>query len=108
MALAWARTRASAGTIRIEVDARSGSVRLRGRVVRAGAIDWDVPMRGSVIGALLNTRSALAELGEAMHAPPYMAPPVAPVLYIKPANTWVPCNAPVLVPTDVEAMAVAA
>jgi 5-oxopent-3-ene-1,2,5-tricarboxylate decarboxylase/2-hydroxyhepta-2,4-diene-1,7-dioate isomerase len=98
----------SAGTVRIDVDPRTGSVRLGGRVVRAGAIEWDVPVRGSVIGVLLNTRSALAELGDAVHAPPYMAPPVAPVLYIKPANTWTACNAPVLVPADVETMAVAA
>jgi len=76
--------------------------------VRTGAIDWDVPTRGSVIGVLLNTHSALAELGEAAHAPPYMAPPVAPVLYIKPANTWIACNAPVLVPAEVETMTVAA
>ncbi len=40
-----------------------------------------------VYGALLNHRSALAALGAAASRPPYKAPPVAPVLYIKPRNT---------------------
>lgn len=54
------------------------------------SIPCDVPpfrLSGTVYGALLNHRSALAALGEAAHRPPYGAPPVAPVLYIKPRNT---------------------
>jgi 5-oxopent-3-ene-1,2,5-tricarboxylate decarboxylase/2-hydroxyhepta-2,4-diene-1,7-dioate isomerase len=54
------------------------------------SISCDVPpfrLSGAVYGALLNHRSALAALGEAVHLPPYDAPPVAPVLYIKPRNT---------------------
>ncbi len=53
-----------------------------------------------VYGALLNHRSALAALGAAASRPPYKAPPVAPVLYIKPRNTlavsgdvvWIPAG----------------
>jgi 5-oxopent-3-ene-1,2,5-tricarboxylate decarboxylase / 2-hydroxyhepta-2,4-diene-1,7-dioate isomerase len=41
----------------------------------------------SVIGVLMNDPAALAALGAAVHAPPYKAPPVAPVLYFKPRNT---------------------
>jgi 5-oxopent-3-ene-1,2,5-tricarboxylate decarboxylase/2-hydroxyhepta-2,4-diene-1,7-dioate isomerase len=44
--------------------------------------------RGTVYGCLLNFRTELAGLGEQVHAAPYNAPPVAPVLYIKTANTW--------------------
>ena len=44
-------------------------------------------LSGMVYGALLNHRSALAALGAAASRPPYKAPPVAPVLYIKPRNT---------------------
>jgi 5-oxopent-3-ene-1,2,5-tricarboxylate decarboxylase/2-hydroxyhepta-2,4-diene-1,7-dioate isomerase len=44
-------------------------------------------LSGAVYGALLNHRSAQAALGEAANLPPYGAPPVAPVLYIKPRNT---------------------
>ncbi len=54
------------------------------------SIPFDVApyaLSGRVYGALLNHRSALAALGAAASAPPYGAPPVAPVLFIKPRNT---------------------
>ena len=54
------------------------------------SIPCDVPpfrLSGAVYGALLNHRSVLSVLGEAAKLPPYGAPPVAPVLYIKPRNT---------------------
>ena len=43
---------------------------------------------GTVYGTLLNFRSELAAWAPKMHDAPYQAPPKAPVLYIKPANTW--------------------
>jgi len=54
------------------------------------SIPFDVPpyrLSGAVYGTLLNHRTALAALGQAVHQPPYHAPPKAPVLYIKPRNT---------------------
>jgi 5-oxopent-3-ene-1,2,5-tricarboxylate decarboxylase / 2-hydroxyhepta-2,4-diene-1,7-dioate isomerase len=62
------------------------------------------PPRGTVYGTLLNYRGAMAALGEAVHKPPYKAPPRAPVLYIKPANTWIGDGAPIPVPSDAEAL----
>ena len=56
--------------------------------------------RGTVYGTLLNHRDALAALGEQVHAAPYKAPPKAPVLYIKPRNTWAEPGAAVEVPAD--------
>lgn len=67
------------------------------------SIPFDVApyaLSGRVYGALLNHRSALAALGAAASAPPYGAPPAAPVLYIKPRNTlalagdivWIPAG----------------
>ncbi|MGC1387021.1 MAG: fumarylacetoacetate hydrolase family protein, partial [Steroidobacteraceae bacterium] len=44
-------------------------------------------LSGTVYGALLNHRTALAALGGRMTLPPYNAPPRAPVLYLKPRNT---------------------
>lgn len=44
---------------------------------------------GVVIGPLLNDPAALAALGDAIHQPPYKAPPRSPVLYVKPRNTQV-------------------
>ncbi|MCO8574938.1 fumarylacetoacetate hydrolase family protein [Burkholderia multivorans] len=63
---------------------------------------------GTVYGALLNERAALAALGDAMHAAPYGRPPQAPVLYIKPANTHAPDGAAVVVPAGVEALEIGA
>ena len=54
--------------------------------------------RGTVYGTLLNHADALAALGAAVHAPPYKAPPEAPVLYIKPRNTWAGDGDAIVVP----------
>ena len=73
---------------RFEVDPADGTVRIDGRDADSSSIDWDIPTRGTVFGTLLNYRGALAALGSAVDAAPYEAPPRAPVLYIKPTNTW--------------------
>ena len=57
---------------------------------------------GTVYGALLNHRAALAALGEAVHQPPYKAPPRSPVLYIKPRNTFAADGDAVVVPAGVD------
>jgi 5-oxopent-3-ene-1,2,5-tricarboxylate decarboxylase/2-hydroxyhepta-2,4-diene-1,7-dioate isomerase len=44
--------------------------------------------RGTVYGTLMNFRGELDALGAQMNEAPYKAPPKAPVLYVKPANTW--------------------
>jgi 5-oxopent-3-ene-1,2,5-tricarboxylate decarboxylase/2-hydroxyhepta-2,4-diene-1,7-dioate isomerase len=44
--------------------------------------------RGTVYGTLMNFRGELEALGTRMNEAPYKAPPNAPVLYVKPANTW--------------------
>jgi 5-oxopent-3-ene-1,2,5-tricarboxylate decarboxylase/2-hydroxyhepta-2,4-diene-1,7-dioate isomerase len=57
--------------------------------------------RGTVYGTLLNHRDALAALGDAVNQPPYKAPPQAPILYIKPRNTWIGPGDAVVVPAGV-------
>jgi 4-hydroxyphenylacetate degradation bifunctional isomerase/decarboxylase decarboxylase subunit/4-hydroxyphenylacetate degradation bifunctional isomerase/decarboxylase isomerase subunit len=53
----------------------------------------------AVLGAALNFKGTLAALGDAVTRDPYKEPPNAPVLYIKPENTWsrpgdaIPCPA---------------
>ncbi|TAG26923.1 MAG: hypothetical protein EAZ37_07205 [Burkholderiales bacterium] len=42
----------------------------------------------TVYGSLMHHRAELAALGDAVNEPPYNSPPNAPVLYIKPANTF--------------------
>lgn len=47
-----------------------------------------LPIHGTVYGVLLNSAAEWQATEPLMHEPPYKAPPQAPVLYIKTANTW--------------------
>jgi 5-oxopent-3-ene-1,2,5-tricarboxylate decarboxylase/2-hydroxyhepta-2,4-diene-1,7-dioate isomerase len=83
--------------------------------MQAGAgcfsIPFDVPpyrLSGAVYGTLLNHRSALAALGPAVNRPPYEAPPVAPVLYIKPRNTLGKSGSAVTIPAGIPELEVGA
>jgi 5-oxopent-3-ene-1,2,5-tricarboxylate decarboxylase / 2-hydroxyhepta-2,4-diene-1,7-dioate isomerase len=64
--------------------------------------------RGTVYGTLLNFRGELEALGDQVNQPPYKAPPKAPVLYIKPANTWSAHDARIPVPMRVPEVEVGA
>ena len=70
-----------------------------------GAV-FDPPVTGTVYGVILNVRSQVEALGEALSAPPYGKPPVAPVLYIKPPNTYAGDGAVLAVPAGTEALEV--
>lgn len=65
-------------------------------------------LTGAVYGVLLNDSRALAALGDSVNAPPYNAPPRAPVLYIKPRNTLSAPHQPIAVPADAPALQVGA
>jgi len=64
------------------------------------------PVAGAVYGTLFNFPGTLAALGAAVHDKPYVAPPKAPVLYIKPANTWIGAGMPIPLPADAEVVQV--
>ena len=57
-------------------------------------------LSGTVLVALLNHPGEVLALGDAVHAAPYKAPPQAPVLGVKPRNTWVGEGAAVAVPAE--------
>jgi 5-oxopent-3-ene-1,2,5-tricarboxylate decarboxylase / 2-hydroxyhepta-2,4-diene-1,7-dioate isomerase len=63
---------------------------------------------GTVYGTLLNFRGELETLGPKMSEAPYKAPPKAPVLYIKPANTWSADGADIAVPARVSEVEIGA
>lgn len=65
-------------------------------------------LSGVVYGALLNHGPALAALGAAVQAPPYKAPPAAPVLYTKPRNTLAGHGDAIVVPQDAPELEVGA
>jgi len=66
------------------------------------------PPVGTAYGTLLNHRDVLAALGDAVHQPPYKAPPKAPVLYIKPRHCLAGHGAAVEVPAEADALEVGA
>ncbi len=55
---------------------------------------------GTVYGTLLNDVATLRRMAAAFDAPPYGAPPRAPVLYIKPRNTFAADGCVVAIPAD--------
>jgi len=63
---------------------------------------------GTVYGVLLNFRAEVEALAPQMNQPPYKAPPQAPVLYVKPANTWSASGASISVPARVPEVEVGA
>jgi 5-oxopent-3-ene-1,2,5-tricarboxylate decarboxylase/2-hydroxyhepta-2,4-diene-1,7-dioate isomerase len=60
--------------------------------------------RGTVYGVALNDPADLTALGDAVPQAPYKAAPKAPVLYIKPRNTWSKSGEVIVVPAGVEAL----
>jgi 5-oxopent-3-ene-1,2,5-tricarboxylate decarboxylase/2-hydroxyhepta-2,4-diene-1,7-dioate isomerase len=62
----------------------------------------------TVVGAFLNFRGAWAAMEPAMHREPHNKPPVHPVLYLKPANTWRAPGQPIVLPPDVDEIEVGA
>jgi 5-oxopent-3-ene-1,2,5-tricarboxylate decarboxylase/2-hydroxyhepta-2,4-diene-1,7-dioate isomerase len=65
-------------------------------------------LSGTVYGALLNHRSALHALGDAVNRPPYNGAPQAPVLYIKPRNTLVADGEAVAIPAGIAELEIGA
>ncbi len=61
-------------------------------------------MSRTVFAAALNRLATLQALGEALNQAPYQAPPKAPVLHLKPANTWIGPGDPIPCPADVPAL----
>jgi 5-oxopent-3-ene-1,2,5-tricarboxylate decarboxylase / 2-hydroxyhepta-2,4-diene-1,7-dioate isomerase len=55
-------------------------------------------MLQTVYGSLMHHSDELQALGDAAHQQPYIAPPKAPVLYIKPANTFSHFDARIALP----------
>jgi 5-oxopent-3-ene-1,2,5-tricarboxylate decarboxylase/2-hydroxyhepta-2,4-diene-1,7-dioate isomerase len=64
--------------------------------------------RGTVYGTLMNFRGELGALGDRMKEAPYKAPPQAPVLYVKPANTWTENGGSIVIPAGVQEVAIGA
>lgn len=106
MIMAAARVRGVSQPRRVEVDEQAWRVRMDGAEAASSAIPWDVPTIGDVYGVAFNLQGALEKLGDAVHAAPYLGLPKAPVLYIKPINTWIGSGAAIVQPADARALRV--
>ena len=71
---------------------------------------WTPPYlpKGTVYGTLLNFRREHALWASRMNEAPYKAPPQAPVLYIKTANTFTPSGHAIALPHQVAEVDVSA
>ncbi len=63
---------------------------------------------GTVYGTLLNFQAEVQAWAPQMQQTPYKAPPKAPVLYVKTANTWSPHASAIAVPARVPEVEVGA
>jgi 5-oxopent-3-ene-1,2,5-tricarboxylate decarboxylase / 2-hydroxyhepta-2,4-diene-1,7-dioate isomerase len=84
MVVAVAKIWGMANADRIDADPSDNAVRQGGRSVPVASLGWEVPTRGAVFGILLNHEGALAAIGKSRDEAP-----VSPMLYVKPANTWI-------------------
>jgi 5-oxopent-3-ene-1,2,5-tricarboxylate decarboxylase/2-hydroxyhepta-2,4-diene-1,7-dioate isomerase len=57
---------------------------------------------GTAYGVILNDSAEREALASAFSAPPYNAPPIAPILYIKPRNTFASSGATICLDEDVD------
>jgi 5-oxopent-3-ene-1,2,5-tricarboxylate decarboxylase/2-hydroxyhepta-2,4-diene-1,7-dioate isomerase len=82
------------------VSTERNSIKIEDNEINVSDIPLDNPVTGTVYGTLLNFQGALERLGDAVNDKPYVLPPVAPVLYIKPANTFNRYGAGIPVPEN--------
>ncbi|WP_353193943.1 fumarylacetoacetate hydrolase family protein [Pusillimonas noertemannii] len=66
------------------------------------------PQAGTVYGVVLNDRGSVERMGAALTEAPYKAQPKAPILYIKPANTFATDGAQVSLPGGAEKVEIGA
>lgn len=106
MPFAWLKLRHTDQPVRVGIDPALGLAHLPGGPVSLDDLRPAPAVSGALYGALLNHRDAYAAIEPQMGAAPYQAPPKAPVLYLKPANTRIGHGAPVSVPAALDAVQV--
>ena len=85
----------------VDVNTELNTVVINNETIHVSELQLDNPIKGTVYGTLLNYKGALEKLGEAVNEKPYNAPPIAPVLYIKPINTFNYHGAEIVMPEGI-------
>lgn len=73
-----------------------------------GQLPVDIPTIKTMYGTLLNYKGAYDALEPKMNDAPYQNPPKAPILYIKPKNTFISNNQAIPLPENVSELEVGA
>lgn len=79
-------------------DSEHESVFFHGKKYSIKDLFLDIPISGTVYGTLLNYQGAYHSMAARMHDDPYKTPPRAPILYIKPVNTFTAASFPIPLP----------
>lgn len=108
MPFAWLKLRHQDHPARVEIDPTRGLAHLPSGPASLDDLTPAPPVSGAVYGALLNHRDAYGAVEPQMGAAPYQAPPKAPMLYLKPANTRLGHGGHVPVPETLDAVQVGA
>ncbi|MDV2582424.1 fumarylacetoacetate hydrolase family protein [Alkalibacillus haloalkaliphilus] len=74
----------------------------------ADQLKFDNPITGTLYGTLLNYKGEYEQLKPEMNDKPYQKPPEAPVLYIKPINTFSTHHNPIPLPEGEEQVQIGA
>lgn len=84
-----------------KVDVENGEIEIAGTSYKQEEVSYDIPVSGTVYGTLLNYQGEYKQLEKAMYEAPYLAPPKAPILYIKPVNTFASAGSMIVLPEDI-------
>ncbi|MED1201584.1 fumarylacetoacetate hydrolase family protein [Heyndrickxia acidicola] len=78
----------SSNMLNVSVNPEDQTILSLGKVRPVKELDLAAPVKGTVYGVLLNNNEDLDAYKISFNEKPYDAPPKAPVLYIKPRNTY--------------------
>lgn len=108
MSRAIIKFRGMAQVKEVDVNPADSTVELNGHLHSTNELNLDVPVSGTIYGTLLNYKGVLADLGKAVNEGPYKEAPKAPVLYIKPVNTFAGNAMSVPLPTGIPELEIGA
>lgn len=108
MTKAYLRLARNKTLIESVVDVANEKVWLNRKEYRVSDLALDVPVSGQIFGVLFNYRGAYEKFSDQMTKPPYLEPPKAPILYIKPINTINNYNGSIPLPNEVSSLEVGA
>src|SRR5699024_8125185 len=91
-----------------KIDEQGKTVSINNKQYEIDELMYDVPVSGTVYGVLLNYKGAFKSFEPSMYEEPYIKPPKAPILYIKPRNTFTSFGTSIPLPSDASKLEIGA